>query len=80
VGHDKAYKWIFRKDIMGRIKTKMIKRTSRELVAAEESFNKDFDKNKKMLGSSLPSKRMRNKIAGYVSRLKRQEKKLVKTE
>ncbi len=66
---------------MGRIKTKLAKRTSKELIAkSPESFEKEFDKNKKALGNTMPSKRLRNIIAGYVTRLKRADKKLIQTE
>ena len=63
---------------MGRIKPKLIKRTSRQLLAkSEDSFDKEFDHNKKAIGSSLPSKKTRNKIAGYIARLKKNKKTLI---
>ena len=66
---------------MGRIKTKLIKRTSRQLLAqTEESFTKTFEGNKKPLGKTLPSKRVRNKIAGYIARLKKNKKVLIDNE
>ena len=37
-------------------------------------FSDDFDKNKKILGKSMPSKKIRNQLAGYASRLKKQSK------
>jgi len=58
---------------MGRIKSTLIKRTSRELLKHENVFSEEFDRNKKVLGNLLPSKRIRNKIAGYISRLKRKQ-------
>jgi len=60
---------------MGKIKTKLIKRTSERLVGAKISFKEDFDSNKKILSNEMPSKKVRNQIAGYVSRLKKVEKK-----
>ena len=63
---------------MGRIKTKLIKRSSRQLLAnSEESFGKTFEENKKSLGSTLPSKRMRNQIAGYIARIKKNQKNII---
>jgi len=63
---------------MGRIKTTLIKRTSKQLLAnSEESFGKKFEENKKALGSILPSKRMRNQIAGYIARLKKNKKNII---
>jgi len=61
---------------MGRIKTSLIKRTSRQLVKeTPESFSKDFEQNKKSLEKILPSKRMRNMIAGYIARIKKNTQK-----
>lgn len=57
---------------MGRIKSTLIKRTSEKLLR-EQDFDEDFGKNKKILGNSLPSKRLRNMAAGYVSRLVKRE-------
>ena len=63
---------------MGRIKPKLVKRTSRQLVdSSNESFAKDFESNKKALGSSLPSKKLRNKIAGYITRINKNTKKII---
>jgi small subunit ribosomal protein S17e len=63
---------------MGRIKTTLVKRTSRQLIEqTPDSFNKEFDQNKKALGRTMPSKRVRNMIAGYIARLKRQTKKMI---
>jgi small subunit ribosomal protein S17e len=56
---------------MGRIKSTLIKRTSKQLVNSESAFNEAFDNNKKILGSTMPSKKMRNKIAGYIARVVR---------
>jgi ribosomal protein S17E len=59
---------------MGRVKTSMVKRTSKELMKSFE-FEDDFDKNKKMLNGTVESKRIRNMVAGYIKRLKRREDK-----
>ena len=40
----------------------------------EDSFVEDFNPNKKILGSTMPSKKVRNKIAGYIARLKKAER------
>jgi len=39
----------------------------------DNKFTESFDTDKKILGSSMPSKSLRNKIAGYLARLKRME-------
>ena len=66
---------------MGRVKTGLVKRTSRNLLAeSSDSFTKDFDKNKKILGNTMPSRRLRNMIAGYITRAKRNTKKIISEE
>jgi ribosomal protein S17E len=60
---------------MGKIKSKMMRRTAQSLLKEDLEFNQDFEQNKKVLGSTMPSKKLRNKIAGLISRMKRQEAK-----
>jgi len=63
---------------MGRIKSKVIKRTSRQLLeTTDESFGDTFEHNKKSLRGTLPSKKVRNKIAGYITRLKKSKKNIL---
>ena len=59
---------------MGRIKLLMVKRAAQQLLVGEHSFNETFDYNKKLLGNTMPSKPIRNKIAGYIARLIRAQK------
>ncbi len=57
---------------MGRIKTMLIKRTAHKLVANHKhEFKKDFDENKQVVGrfTEIPSKKLRNAVAGYITRL-----------
>jgi small subunit ribosomal protein S17e len=61
---------------MGRIKTTFIKRKSKELLKTHgEKFCTDFVKNKEVTNqyTSVGSKKMRNVVAGYMTRLKQQE-------
>lgn len=62
---------------MGRIKTQQVKRASFELFKRHnDKFKKEFDDNKKIVDNvaEIRSKKLRNMIAGYVTRLaKRQE-------
>lgn len=58
---------------MGRIKSALIKRTARSMLKEENKFTDKFDDAKNLLGSSMPSKRLRNRIAGYIARVKKQE-------
>ena len=62
---------------MGRIKTTLVKRKTKELQKLYgEKFTTDFSENKVRVGefTELQSKKLRNVIAGYMTRLKRQEK------
>lgn len=59
---------------MGRIKSALIKRTARNLLKEENKFTEEFNTDKNLLGRSMPSKSLRNKIAGYIARLKRFDK------
>lgn len=66
---------------MGRIKTKPIKRAGTNLVGvAPELFNSEFNHNKKILGRNMPSKKVRNMIAGFITRYKRNTKKIIQEE
>ncbi|MDP3027242.1 MAG: 30S ribosomal protein S17e [Nanoarchaeota archaeon] len=60
---------------MGRIKSKLVKRTANTLLKAENQFSYSFENNKKVLGEITPSKKIRNQIAGYIARIKKREKK-----
>ena len=61
---------------MGRVKTTLVKRTARDLLKEENVFTKDFNRNKKVLGNTLPSKRIRNMVVGYIARLKKRQKQI----
>jgi len=66
---------------MGRIKSTLVKRTANNLLKNENKFSEDFGKNKDLLRKNLKSKSVRNKISGYIARLKRmQREKIAKTE
>ena len=57
---------------MGRIKTQLIKRTSKKLVAEhKQDLKKDFNENKQLVAKyiEVTSKKMKNIIAGYVTRM-----------
>lgn len=59
---------------MGKIKSKMMRRTVDELEKKGIEFAPDFEENKKTLGDTMPSKKLRNRIAGLAARLARQKK------
>mmetsp|Transcript_173163 Transcript_173163/g.421206 ORF Transcript_173163/g.421206 Transcript_173163/m.421206 type:complete len:138 (-) Transcript_173163:66-479(-) len=59
---------------MGRVRTKTIKRSARKII--EKYYNRltlDFNINKRVVDevAVVPTKRMRNKIAGYLTHLMR---------
>ena len=61
---------------MGRIKTQQIKRVTLQLIKEHGSeFKKDFSKNKELVEQfvDIKSKKLRNVVAGYVTRLKKTE-------
>ena len=62
---------------MGRIKTKLIKRIVNRLIKEnKDRFKNNFEENKKIVVelASIESKKMRNVIAGYVTRLIKEQK------
>ena len=64
---------------MGRIKSKLVKRTSLSLLKEPNKFNGEFENNKELLKGLTPSKKVRNQIAGYIVRKKRSELKPIKS-
>lgn len=67
---------------MGRIKNALVKRTARSLLKEDSNFTGKFEDNKNFLGSTMPSKRLRNQIAGYITRMNtdKQKKKAPRKE
>lgn len=62
---------------MGRIKTMLIKRAVNTLIAKyPDRFKDNFEENKKLVGgvAEIHSKKLRNVIAGYLSRLVKKQK------
>ena len=62
---------------MGRVKTIQVKRNTKKLVELYgDKFKNDFDSNKKIVGlyAEIRSKKLRNVIAGYVTRLTKENK------
>jgi len=60
---------------MGKIKSKLIRRSSKTFIEKGIKFGEDFETNKKVLGNTMPSKKLRNQIAGFLTREKKQQKK-----
>ncbi len=61
---------------MGRIKTTQIKRSGKKLIKLhKDKFSKDFEANKKAIAgvSEVHSKKLRNTLAGFVTRMIRKQ-------
>jgi len=61
---------------MGRIRTKEVKRLAKQLVEKyPDKFSSDFETNKQALNELgiFTSKKMRNKVAGYIVRIMKQK-------
>jgi len=57
---------------MGRIKTALIKRITSELINEHrDKFKDNFDENKKIVEkfADLPSKKLRNVVAGHITKM-----------
>ena len=57
---------------MGNVRQEKVKKIARDLLERyPDRFTADFEENKKTVGSlvSVPSKRLRNTIVGYITRL-----------
>ena len=67
---------------MGRIKTMLIKRVTNQLMDEHgENFTTEFDKNKELVEqyADIQSKKIRNVIAGYATRLKKKHNAIQET-
>lgn len=68
---------------MGRVRQTYIKRLAKDLVSAdEERFSEDFDENKEELKDmeEFNSKKLRNRVAGYIVRVVQNRDKPTPTE
>ena len=61
----------------GKVRIELEKRIARELVERfPDKFTTDFETNKKLVESltNISSKKLRNKVAGYITQLQNQKK------
>ncbi len=61
---------------MGRIKSTFVKTSAKKIYNKnKEEFTQDFDQNKSIVDkyATIPSKKMKNAILGYIVRLKKQD-------
>jgi small subunit ribosomal protein S17e len=57
---------------MGKVRTSLVKRTARKLLEMyPDLFTRDFEHNKRVVSQlvEVESKKLRNQIAGYLTRL-----------
>lgn len=62
---------------MGRVKTTIIKNKAKEIfLEYKDFFSLDFKKNKEVVAkvTFIPSKKIRNKVTGHITRLKKRVK------
>ncbi|HUS50333.1 MAG TPA: hypothetical protein VMZ91_09215 [Candidatus Paceibacterota bacterium] len=59
---------------MGKIKPKLVRKSANVLLNSGIEFSENFKENKKILGDSMPGKKIRNQMAGLLSKLKKQQK------
>ncbi len=62
---------------MGKIKSKAIRRSANTLIQKDVKFTKDFEKNKQILSGMKIGKKLRNQLAGLLTRIKKNEKPLI---
>ena len=58
---------------MGKIKSKLVRRAANSFSEKGIEFSEDFEENKKILGKEMPSKKVKNQLAGFCSRKIKQE-------
>ena len=58
---------------MGKIKSKLVRRTVDTLLKKGVNFTEKFEDNKSVLGNTMPSKKIRNQISGLVAKIKKRE-------
>lgn len=58
---------------MGKTKSKSIRKAAKKFTKEGINFSGNFEKNKKVLGNLMPSKKLRNQMAGLLAKTKKQE-------
>lgn len=64
---------------MGNVRIKLVKRTARDILARYANlFTDDYEHNKEVLSqvAEIPSRVLRNQIAGYITRLVKRQRKI----
>ena len=58
---------------MGKTKSKSLRKSAKVLNNSGVKFNENFEKNKKILRGLVLSKKLRNQMAGLLTRTRKQE-------
>ncbi len=58
---------------MGKTKSKSLRKASKTINSSGVKFNENFEKNKKILVGLTLSKKLRNQMAGLMTRTRKQE-------
>jgi len=56
---------------MGKIKSRLIRRSTKKIISEGVEFDKDFGVNKQILKGLMPSKKLRNQMAGLLTRIEK---------
>lgn len=56
---------------MGKIKSRLIRRSAKNITKEGIKFDKDFEKNKQILKGVMPSKKLKNQLAGLFARIEK---------
>jgi ribosomal protein S17E len=56
---------------MGKIKSRLIRRSAKKMISEGIKFDKDFERNKQILKGTIPSKKLKNQLAGLFSRIEK---------
>ena len=56
---------------MGKIKSRLIRRSAKKMNNEGIKFDKDFEKNKRILKGIMPSKKLKNQLAGLLARIEK---------
>jgi len=59
---------------MGKIKSKGIRKAVNILLKEEIEFTEKFEENKRLIGNTMPSKKVRNQLVGLLAKIKKEEK------
>lgn len=60
---------------MGKIKSKIVKRCVKSMLKGKIAPKEKFEENKRILKGIFPTNKLRNQVAGYLTKVNQNEKK-----